>query len=196
MGHHNDEPLMEEENNNSTNNTAILHSLHPSLSNSVDCPEGVLVVSGWDGRPVREDNEDVGESKFMEENKAVESANKGILPWMALVVLCMCPLGGYLAYDVPGALNISLSMSLFPLSSFSFPSSFSLFPLPSSLLPSPFSLLPPPSSLLPHIFASLYNEQEWAIWLLIHIQERTVDLLLLKLGLFIQVSLSTPPFTS
>eukprot|EP00026_Physarum_polycephalum_P006102 Phypoly_transcript_06143.p1 GENE.Phypoly_transcript_06143~~Phypoly_transcript_06143.p1 ORF type:complete len:505 (+),score=59.58 Phypoly_transcript_06143:325-1839(+) len=116
MGHHTDsEPLMEEE----SSSTAILHS-----SSSDQTPggeeEGVLVVNGW----IRKEGEGQGDTRLMgedkkeergedseedsEEEKEVEPANKGIVPWLALLVLCMCPLGGYLAYDVPGALNISL----------------------------------------------------------------------------------------
>jgi len=107
MGRHIDnEPLMEE------GNIAILHHT-PSGP-----PDGVLVVSGWirkeEGRERglveegKKENRGGNAEGDREEDNEVEPANKGMIPWIALMVLCMCPLGGYLAYDVPGALNISL----------------------------------------------------------------------------------------
>jgi hypothetical protein len=115
MGRHIDnEPLMEE-----GNMYAILHH-----TPSGPPPDGVLVVSGWirkeEGRErglVEEGKKENGGGNAEGDREEVEPANKGMIPWIALMVLCMCPLGGYLAYDVPGALNISLSMRCSPPSS-------------------------------------------------------------------------------
>lgn len=54
------------------------------------------------------------ESEEEETQKEIKvPANTGVLPWLSLLILVLCPLGGYVAYDVPGALNMSFSMFIY-----------------------------------------------------------------------------------